>query len=77
MCTFEKYKKGRKVFMNIEPIFLEPAYKDYIWGGKKLKQLYNKKVKNQECTAESWEISTNKNGESIIRNGEYSRKNFN
>ncbi|MCI8655371.1 MAG: class I mannose-6-phosphate isomerase [Clostridia bacterium] len=60
--------------MNIEPIFLEPAYKEYIWGGKKLKNIFNKKVKNEECTAESWEISTNKNGESIIKNGEYKGK---
>ena len=66
-----------RLSMNIEPIFLEPAYKDYIWGGQKLKNIFNKKVENEECTAESWEISTNKNGESIIKNGEYTRKNLN
>lgn len=60
--------------MNDEPIFLEPIYKDYIWGGKKLKNIFNKKVNNKECTAESWEISTNKSGESIIKNGEYKGK---
>lgn len=57
--------------MNNEPIFLEPEFKDYIWGGQKLKKIFNKKVKNEECTAESWEISTNENGESIIKNGKY------
>ena len=60
--------------MNYEPIFLEPEYKDYIWGGQKLKYKLNKNVKNEECTAESWEISTNKNGESTIKNGEYKGK---
>lgn len=60
--------------MNYEPIFLEPEYKDYIWGGQKLKNKLNKNVKNQECTAESWEISTNKNGESTIKNGKYKGK---
>ncbi len=60
--------------MNYEPIFLEPVFKDYIWGGQKLKNIFKKHVKNEECTAESWEISTNKNGESIIKNGEYEGK---
>lgn len=60
--------------MNCEPIFLEPEFKDYIWGGQKLKNVFNKKVKNEECTAESWEISTNENGESYVRNGKYEGK---
>lgn len=60
--------------MKVEPLFLKPAFKDYIWGGKKLKDIFNKKVENTECTAESWEVSTNKNGESVIRSGEYEGK---
>lgn len=60
--------------MNIEPIFLEPEFKDYLWGGQKLKNIFHKKVKNEECTAESWEVSTNENGESKIKNGEYAGK---
>lgn len=57
-----------------EPIFLEPTFKDYIWGGQKLKNIYKKNVKNEKCTAESWEISTNKNGESTVKNGKYRGK---
>lgn len=60
--------------MKIEPIFLEPEFKDYLWGGQKLKSIFHKKVKNEECTAESWEISTNENGISTIRNGVYQGK---
>ena len=60
--------------MKVEPLFLKPTFKDYIWGGKKLKDIFNKDVENTECTAESWEVSTNKNGESVIRNGEYEEK---
>lgn len=60
--------------MKYEPIFLEPVFKDYIWGGQKLKNIFKKHVKNEECTAESWEISTNPNGESIIKNGEYANQ---
>lgn len=60
--------------MNIEPIFLEPEFKDYLWGGQKLKNIFHKKVKNEECTAESWEVSTNENGATKIKNGEYAGK---
>ena len=57
--------------MNI--IFTEPIYKDYIWGGKKLKSKLNKNTL-YEKTAESWEISTNRNGISKIKNAEYREK---
>ena len=56
-----------------EPIFLEPIFKDYIWGGNKLKEVWGKKSP-YDITAESWEVSTNKNGKSIVRNGEYKGK---
>lgn len=52
----------------MEPIFLKPIFKDYIWGGNKLKTLFGKDTP-YEITAESWEVSTNKNGQSIVKNG--------
>ena len=52
---------------------LEPAYKDYIWGGNKLKKEYNKNSP-YEITAESWELSCHKNGETRISGGEYNGK---
>ena len=57
----------------MEPIFLSPAFKDYIWGGHKLNSLFNKKSP-YDITAESWEISTNKNGQSIVNGGKYNGK---
>lgn len=60
--------------MKYEPLFMEPKFKDYIWGGKRLKQVFNKNVENEECTAESWEISTNEAGVSVIKNGELKDK---
>lgn len=42
---------------------MTPAYKDYIWGGNKLNENFNKKS-TLERTAESWEIASHKNGES-------------
>lgn len=62
--------------MITEPIFLKPIFKDYIWGGKRLKELFNKEVENRECTAESWEISANKSGKTIISNGQFKGKNL-
>ena len=56
-----------------EPIFFEPIYKDYIWGGNRLKNDLQKNTPFEK-TAESWEISSNKNGETIIQNGEYQGK---
>lgn len=53
-----------------KPLKLSPAFKDYLWGGTKLKTLYNKKS-DLEKVAESWELSTHKDGESVIRDGEY------
>ncbi len=52
------------------PIKLIPAYKEYLWGGENLKKLYNKKSP-YAVTAESWELSTHKDGESVAANGEY------
>lgn len=49
---------------------LEAVFKDYLWGGEKLRESYNKKT---TCSplAESWEISCHADGESIVRSGDY------
>lgn len=57
----------------MEPIFLKPVYKDYLWGGNKLKKEFNKDTPFAR-TAESWEISANSDGDNIIANGEYKGK---
>ena len=46
-----------------------PAFKDYIWGGTKLNEKYNKNS-GFEKTAESWELSVHPDGPSVISNGE-------
>ena len=48
---------------------LLPAFKDYLWGGTKLKENYNKKS-DLDIVAESWELSTHKDGQSIVDSGE-------
>ena len=49
---------------------LSPAYKDYLWGGTKLRDVYGKKC-DYEKVAESWELSTHPAGQSVIDGGEY------
>lgn len=49
---------------------LTPQYKDYIWGGEKLKKFYNKNS-DKSPLAESWELSVHDDGLSVIANGSY------
>lgn len=55
---------------NLSPVKLTPAFKDYLWGGTKLKTLYNKKT-DLDIVAESWELSAHKDGESIVADGQF------
>lgn len=52
------------------PVKLAPVYKDYLWGGNRLKHEYHK-VSDLEIMAESWELSTHQDGESYVANGVY------
>ena len=45
---------------------LEPAYKDYLWGGNQLERYYNKTDSGLDIIAESWELSTHPDGQSQI-----------
>jgi Phosphomannose isomerase len=53
----------------MEIIKLKPAFKDYLWGGTKLKDIYNKDCDFQKV-AESWELSAHSAGQSIVGNGQ-------
>jgi mannose-6-phosphate isomerase len=56
--------------MSLAPIKLNPAYKDYLWGGDKLKTNFGKNT-DLSPLAESWELSAHKDGESRVLGGEY------
>ena len=49
---------------------LEPAFKDYLWGGTKLRDIYNKKC-DMDIVAESWELSAHPDGTSRIASGQF------
>ncbi len=50
------------------PLLLTPVFKEYLWGGEKLKSIYGKKS-NLTNIAESWELACHKDGVNIIANG--------
>lgn len=47
---------------------LIPVFKDYIWGGSDIKDFLNKETPYAR-TAESWELSTHKDGLSLLEDG--------
>ncbi len=50
------------------PLKFKPIFKDYIWGGSRLRDRFGKKPETDIC-AESWEISAVKDHISVIDNG--------
>ena len=51
-----------------EIVLMEPAFKDNLWGGTRLRDVYGKKC-DYDIVAESWELSTHKAGQSIVATG--------
>ena len=56
--------------MNYNAIKLTAPIKDYLWGGTRLKTDFGK-ITDKEKAAESWELSTHPDGESIVSGGEF------
>lgn len=54
-----------------KPFLLKPVGKDYLWGGLRLRDDYNKEDIVMEPLAETWECSTHPDGESIVGSGEH------
>lgn len=52
------------------PFLLKPAGKDYLWGGRRLKDDFSKDL-DLEPLAETWECSTHPDGPSTVASGEY------
>ncbi len=50
------------------PFILEPAYKDYIWGGSRIPARFNRS-QPEGIYAESWELSDRPEGMSFVANG--------
>ena len=54
--------------MTREPIFLEPVFKERIWGGTKLRDLFGYDIPSDH-TGECWAVSAHPNGQSTVANG--------
>ncbi len=52
---------------------LKPVFKDYLWGGTKLRDEYGFESELSKL-AEGWMLSCHKDGENLIENGEFANK---
>ena len=55
------------------PLLLKAPIKDYLWGGTRLIDEFGFKT-DKEKAAEAWVLSCHKDGNSIVKNGEYAGK---
>ena len=61
----------KELGFHIEPyVRLLPIFKDYLWGGVRLRDDYEKKC-DYDIIAESWELSAHPAGQSIVNSGRY------
>lgn len=55
------------------PLKLKPAWKDYLWGGKRLKEEYQYETE-MDPIAEAWVLSCHKDGLATVENGIFAGK---
>lgn len=75
ICT-EKQIRGKKALQSNADclIKMKPAFKDNLWGGTKIRDVFGKDVGEYEIIAESWELSAHQDGESRVANGTFAGK---
>jgi mannose-6-phosphate isomerase len=56
------------------PLTFRPIFKERLWGGRKLEQLFNKPLPPDLDIGESWEISDRPGDVSVIDNGSFAGK---
>lgn len=72
----EKFIKNKKSVPQKKDylVKMKPVFKDNLWGGTKIRDVFGKDVDNLEIIAESWELSAHSDGESKIAIGELAGK---
>ena len=53
------------------PLKLRPIYKERIWGGQKLREVFGKNIPPGQKIGESWELADLPQDKSVIINGEF------
>lgn len=62
-------KVNRSNRSKLYPLKFKPIYKELIWGGKKLREYFNRDIPEGKRIGESWELADLPNDKSIIVNG--------
>jgi mannose-6-phosphate isomerase len=57
-----------KIMNDCYPLLFTPVYKDYLWGGTRIPETYNRDIPDG-IYAESWEIADHDDGMSVVSNG--------
>lgn len=60
---------GRMANMDVYPLKSVPVFKQRIWGGRKLQEVFGKELPSGRKIGESWEIADLREGKSTIGNG--------
>lgn len=61
---------NKNMSSNPEPFLLRPAGKDYLWGGRRLKDDFSKEI-DLTPLAETWECSVHPDGPSVVSGGDF------
>ena len=56
--------------MKMYPFKFEPIFKQRIWGGQKLAEVFGKDLSEHKKIGESWELADLPEDKSVITNGE-------
>lgn len=51
------------------PLKFKPRYKERVWGGNNLEQIFGKKLPDNKHIGESWELSTLEGDDSQVAEG--------
>lgn len=51
------------------PLIFEPLFMERVWGGRRLEQLYQKKISSGARIGESWEIVDRADAQSVVHDG--------
>lgn len=71
LYTFKRPKPRKKAEESNLLVRLSPVFKENLWGGTRLRDVFKKDEGGKGPIGESWELSAHPDGESTIADGEY------